>query len=321
MRSILVLSTMSAAVFAATVYSYQRGALPGATGQAGTVPVTIARNGQGCGQCHTPTAGAPLPSLDFAPQQRSLDLSQAIQVTATANGGVNGTHGGFVAEATAGAFSAGTTSKIDATGAFITHQIAGFGRTWQFGYTAPATPGVIEIWAAGNTADGDASENGDSWAFLGGAQANSAPTRLYANAAGVTNLGDGCVGGFGQWPVLGAPQSPTVGNPTFRLELHSAPPATAAIFLLGTTPVSLSLTPFGVDNCTLYTLPSLQLTIPTSPGGTAVNGDGTAALPLPLPNNPAIRGVMLHAQVLVIDPASGRPANATMSNAVTITVL
>ncbi len=318
---LLLIASPAALVLAATALSYSKGALPGTTGIPGTVPNTVVRTGQGCAQCHSATAGVPLPHLEVSPTQYSLDAGQAIQITSTTTGGVStSTWGGFVAEVTRGALAAGSMTKTDPAGKFITHSFAFFGRSWQYGYTAPATPGLVELYTGSNTADGDGTENGDQWAFFGDSQQQSVPVRLFVNSASVTDHGAGCAGGTGVTPVLGSAQTASVGNPNFNLEVHGAPPAVPCVFVFGANPTfQVDLGLVGVTGCTLWVQPLLQLGFGTTPGTPAL-ADGTAVFPVPIPNRASLVGATLEAQCLLVDVASGRQTPLTLTNAVSFTI-
>ena len=202
------------------------------------------------------------------------------------------TWGGFLNEVTAGQLSAGATSQISTDGLFATHKFAFLGgRNWQVGYTAPATPGLVQVFVAANTVNGDGIETGDMWAFHGDPTGTQgAPINLFVNAAGVTDHGGGCVGSFGNTPVLGSAQTPTVGNSSFGFEVHGAATNAPAALMLGGNPaVSLDLGVIGGPGCDLRVLPLITFSSVTGPGSTAL-GEGTSSFPLPLPNNPAFVG-------------------------------
>lgn len=82
-----------------------------------------------------------------------------------------------------------------------------------------------------------------------------------------------------------------LGNPTFGLELRDAAPSSAVFFFVGTAPLSLSA--FGHT-----------LLVDTTVGGIAqssANAKGYARTFIPLPNDPVLDGVSIHAQCIVQD--------------------
>ena len=325
MTHVALLACPAAMILASTGYSIARGALPGTvglllTGQSQTVANTVVRSGQGCAQCHPATAGAPLPVPASTPDRYSLDLNQSIQITTSATGGVvnPNNHGGFVMETTRGAFTPAQTTSISTDGKFIAQSFSFWGRSWQYGYTAPATPGPVELYYAVQTADGDGNEIGDSWVFNGGDRQTSVPMRLFVNAPGVAHAGDGCVGAFGITPVLGGSTSATPGA-TLNLDIVGAAPSTTATFLFGASATQFPLATIGAAGCTLWVTPLFDITLLTS-AGTPKLGDGTVSFPLPVPNNANLTGLTLFAQTAIADLGNGRTLPITMTNAVSFTV-
>ena len=321
-KSILAAGSIPAVlILASTALSYSTGANPGSIGSLGVVANDVARNAPSCGACHMVDPNAGAATVAVTPAQRSLDASQSISVTTSVTGGATGTFGGLVSEATAGAFSAGSSTKISATGQFITHTFAFFGRSWSYNYTAPATPGLVELYTAVNTGNGDGQPSGDRWAFHGDPSVQtSVPTRLFVNAPGVTHRGDGCAGVNGNVPVLGSTQSPTIGNAAFGFELHGAAPSTSATLLLGMNPAfQQDLTAIGVTGCSLFVQPLIDVAAMTS-AGNAMRGDGSASWTLGIANNPFFVGFSFEVQAIVLDPASARPVPVTLSNALTFTI-
>ncbi len=315
-----MLAAPMALVLAATVLSYANGSLPGTAGLPGPVPTWVARQAPSCGHCHT-LPGPMDVAVSVTPTQRSLDQGQAISLQVSGSGGPATTWGGFVTEVTAGSLVAGATSQVDATGKFISHTRSFWGRSWAFGYAAPTAPGLVEVFTAVNAANMSGTPEGDSWAFHGDPSAQlSVPVRLYANAAGVTHRGAGCIGSFGNWPVLGSKEAPTIANASFGFELHGAAPSTGAVLFLGfNANYQIPLGVIGVTECTLWAEPSLSILAATGPGN-AQRGDGVATFPLPLPNNPFLRGFTLQVQAAFLDPLNGRRLPLTLSNGLSFTI-
>jgi hypothetical protein len=281
-----------------------------------------------CGSCHNAqpgsTQGLPELRVTLAPGARSLAAGQAISVTVSSTGGQTASGlGGFVADVTGGAFTAGSNSRLWGRGLGISHDRAS-PRSWTFGYTAPQTPGVVEMAAVVNTVNGNGVRDaGDVWAFHGfdGKATTGTLVRLFVNAPGVAPFGAGCADGFGNQPVLGARETPAVGNQSFALQLHGAQPNAQAVVFLGANPgfPPFDLTAAGAAGCTLYVDPLLLPVVGTG-AGDAARAEGAAVLALPIPNNAALAGRSFEAQAAVLDGSSGRTLPLTLTNALSITV-
>lgn len=340
MQTRIILGALVIATIAASAMSYGTGALPGLVGWIGVVNPMVTRslsatNGA-CGECHNVfPGGGPTPlRVHVGLSRRVLQPQEPITVTAWSQGGQVSLPplvdiGGFCMDATAGVFTPGSNSQVDPAGTAITHQLASTsnGRRWVFGYTAPTTPGLVELFCVVNTADGDGQPTGDVWAFHGSNPFSpfSTPVRLYVLAPGVAALGSPCPDGQGNWPVLGARQAPAVGNAAFALELHGAAPAGLVFFLLsvnssGFVPFDLGI--FGIAGCQAQVEQPVVVTGVASPGMAALS-EGTATLAWPLPASVALRGVTAQAQAAFLDPAAstqGRAVPLTFSNGLAITV-
>ena len=311
-------------VLSATVHSYATGALPGTNGTAGIVPNDVARN-KGCGECHS----GPTPSsvvLDINPGARTFATGASVSMNTKLSGGLmeptKETWGGFINEVTDGSFTAGSSSQVDPSGKFITHNFAFLGgRDWSYTYNAPANPGVIELYAAANTVNGDGKPEGDMWAFHGDSTGQvSVPVRLYANSAGNVHHGDGCVGSFGNYPVLGAKEAPQVNNQNFAYEVHGAPVSTLGVLFIGADPAfHLPLDSIGVTSCTLHTNPLVNVPLGTSATGTTMRADGSATIPFPVPNAPILSGFSIYVQAALVDLQNGRGIALTMTNGLATT--
>lgn len=288
----------------------------------------IARSAPACGACHRSTpgaaAGVPRIQVQLRPATLSPSAGQSIGVTVTALGGQTAsTRGGFAVETSAGTFSAGANTSVQAAGSAITHASSN-ARSWSFGYTAPTTPGLVELFAVSNTVDGDGNNgSGDMWAFHGvdDRATIATPVRLFVNATGVQAIGEGCVGGFGNVPVLGSRHVPTVGNAGFALEVHGAPPTAALGLMLGvgafTPPIDLGL--FGIPGCVLHLNPLVTVNATTGTGD-AQRGEGSAILQVPIPGGPGLRSRTILFQAYLADPASGRPLPLTLTNGLAVTL-
>ena len=319
------LSATIAVLLTATpvILPYPGGALPGTLGRLGFVPNDVATKAPSCGTCHGGTGNELGLVVDVVPTERILTPGQAISITTSSSGGVAGTLGGFIGHATRGTLSPAANTQINAAADHITHTApTNNNRVWTYGYMAPATAGVVELFCAVNTVNGDLTSLGDVWGFHGvvvGAAQNT-PERLFVNAAGVSKKGVACVGSHSNVPVFGALDQPRVGQ-TWMLELHGAPPATQITTFIGVDPGfnSFDLSIIGINGCFLHVNPVL-----TKPGqtgtGDAQRGEGQATITLPLPPLASLAGAPLLAQVAILDLANGRPVAVTMTNGIQATI-
>jgi hypothetical protein len=329
-RLLLVFSP-ALALTASALFSYGTGVFPGKViPPHGPIPMDVTRQLPGCAgtsACHRVFPGGNNLRIQVQVDAWSLDANQAMTVTTSSTGGTAHPQnwGGFIMEATAGAFTAGSNTQIDTPGQYVTHLLASNsnGRQWSYGYTAPATPGLVELYAVVNTVNGDGQADGsDVWGFFGinsGASINT-PVRLYVNAPGVTRIGNPCTGSFGNVPVLGSKTNPTVGNPQFAIELHGATTSATAALLIGANPTwqSLDLSLIGITGCFLHVDALLNLALTTS-AGDLLRGEGTATWPLPLPNDPSMRGQQVQVQAAIIDTNNGRALPITTTNGLRVT--
>jgi len=269
--------------------------------------------------------------ISVVPATRVLATSQTISVTTSATGGDPDPKqwGGFAGFADRGTFVPGVRSRnFSIIANDITHttsDTAGAGRTWTYGYKAPSTAGLVNLYMAVNTANGDGSEaTGENWGFHGfdSAAQDSTPVRLFVNAAGVTGLGTACAGGFEQYPVLGSRTVPSVGNAGFAIEGHGLAPGAGAVLFLASNPAwaPLDLSIIGVAGCTLHVDPG-QVTIGTATSaGVASRAEGKATIALPIPGNTGLRGQRFDVQLAIVDLANGRNTPITLTNGLAITV-
>ncbi len=119
--------------------------------------------------------------------------------------------------------------------------------------------------------------------------------------------GQGCAGSRSEPPWIDHVGAPALGNAGFAVTLSRVAATVPATLLLGAgrssfagLPLPLSLRPFGMLDCELQTDAWTSLSLIT-------DGSGTATLPMPVPNQPALVGKRLTAQWLVADPASVAP--------------
>ena len=300
---------------------------------------TGTRSRPSCGQCHQSNPGSlsgfPPINVSVRPSARSLNQGELITVATSASGGnTTSTKGGFASDvsdstgALAGQFTAsGANTKLERGGRAIVHRNAS-SRSWTYGYTAPNTTGWLEMYAVVATVDGNRSANSsDFWAFHGDDEhaSQGTPVRLYVNAPGVVRWGSGCVGPFGNWPVLGAKQSPTSPNPNFALELVGAPAgASITLFLGAPAAPPLALDTIGIQGCSLNVFPApVTLAVGVTSGTPGSKfGDGAATIPIAIPSG-IPPGTSFAAQFGIVsaDPVAGRNLPITMTNGLVITTM
>jgi hypothetical protein len=179
------------------------------------------------------------------------------------------------------------------------------------------------LFAVANAVNGDGNnDDRDMWAFAGFDQAatTSTPVRLFVNATGVGAIGGSCGGGFGQVPVFGARQVPTVGNASFALELHGAAPSSPGGVILGVTELpGVDLGFIGITGCQLFVDPIVVLNFSTG-AGSSQRGEGSATLPIPIPAGPGLRGRTLRFQAFFADTGNGRATPMTFTNGLAVTL-
>lgn len=131
------------------------------------------------------------------------------------------------------------------------------------------------------------------------------PRRSYSR------IGDGCAGSLSAARLVPR-DTPAIGRP-FELRLHDLPVG-AAFLITGSDrlsssigPLPLALDPFGLPGCTAYVRDDVV---------TLLGGSGTqATTTIAVPNHPALLGLSVYQQAVVIDPQAGNPAQAVMSEA------
>ncbi len=256
-----------------------------------------------------------------------LVLAKSASTTITVKGsnpGVPGIRGGFCADVTNGSLVAGTNTKINAAGNEITHT-SFIARNWSFGYKAGTTTGLAEFYTVVNCVNGNGLADGaDEWAFNSSKilASQATPVRLYINADGIRSTGRGCEDGYGNQAVIGAPNPPTVGNSNFKIEAFGLPPSSQFMFMmnLGGNVPGYDMAPMGAMGCVLRTTLQIQLIGPTS-GGDAVRGEGKVILPAPIPNDNALKGLILSMQIGAIDKNPKRPCPMVVTNGIEVKIL
>jgi hypothetical protein len=125
--------------------------------------------------------------------------------------------------------------------------------------------------------------------------------------------GDGCAGSTGI-TALSTPALPRTGR-TLRVDLVPPPPGPAVVVTGFSNlaapfgPLPLDLGPFGMPRCALRVSPDVLLPVAGNP----------AHAILPLPDDPALAGLVFHLQALIVDPVANA-LGAVMSAAATAVV-
>ena len=303
----------------------QRGLLPFDNIRGVNVGSLTRTSSQSCGACHTGSSGVALPGLvdvEIKPGARVLPAGSSTPMQVSSTSSTASPSGGFVSDVTAGSFVAGSSTRTRSTGDAITHSTSA-NRSWSFTYKASTTPGLAEMYTVAMNSNGNQRrDNGDRYAFHGSDPANttSTPVRLYANAPGFKAVGESCSDGFGNFSVLGGKTPPAIGA-TFTLETFGLPPAAPLLFMLsvGTNLPPLDLVVMGAPGCVLRQNMTLQVPLKTSPGN--VNrAEGGFSLPIPVPNNPGLRGLGLTVQFGAIDSNSSQAFPFVVTNGLEITI-
>jgi hypothetical protein len=111
--------------------------------------------------------------------------------------------------------------------------------------------------------------------------------------AAVFQYGTGCPGTGGP-PNFLAARAPVIGDPNFRVAVANALPGATGAFVLGLGWADVTVP----DRCHLYVDPArIALVL-----GFAIGPTGQASIALPLPDEPALMGVSVYVQALVLDP-------------------
>jgi len=325
--SVLSWSAITSLIGATSLIPSSSGVQSGLNG----VPANCSSQLPACSSCHSGSApfagrvGGPIATLTAT--KRALDAGENISVTTAVTGGVSGTAGGFICEATTGVFTPGATSTVLTNNASITHSSSS-NRTWTYTYTAPNTVGPVQMTSCAMTANANFSTGGDQISFA--AYDNNAtvatPLRFFVLPAGVTNLGSACADGFGNLSVLGANSTPTIGNSGFAFQLQGASPSALAVVWAGINPAGFTSIDlgalYGLTGCSSYLANIIPSITATTSAGSAERAEGTASFPLPIPNSAALSGNTFQAQGGYVDPSvsSTRSMPLSFSNGLTISI-
>ncbi len=138
---------------------------------------------------------------------------------------------------------------------------------------------------------------GEQWLFV--AQSPDVGRELFAvdlrdvGAAIARPFGAGCAGTGARAPLLGARGAPVIGATGFAAELQHARPLSPAVLLLARGPEPSFL----AGGCSFYLQP-----LPADLRTVITDALGEARVPLQVPQDPHLVGLLLHAQALVLDP-------------------
>ncbi|MHC4514338.1 MAG: hypothetical protein ACYS5W_11625 [Planctomycetota bacterium] len=141
------------------------------------------------------------------------------------------------------------------------------------------------------------------------------------SGTGVVVIGSSCSDGYGKFGSHFTNQKPTVGNASFNLEGKDLPPSAPALLIVGVNKNfrSVDLSPYGAWTCFLHADSAVEVFLKTS-AGTPSLSDGKLNVPIPIPNNPALKGQYARTQLGVADANSKRPFKVVFTNGLGITV-
>jgi hypothetical protein len=322
-RTTLLVCALPALLFvAAPTASKKLGILPFDVVKTVNVGSLTRIAGQACGQCHRMFSGPDLVAVKVEPTARVIPVGASTSVKISGTSTTPSKTGGFVADVTSGTFVAGTNTRIGPFGNVITHADS-IARSWTFSWKAPATGGLAECYVVVNATNDDLSNAGDSWSFHGSSPRNATctPVRFYANAKGAKATGESCPDGYGNYSVLGVPEAPAIGTSTFRLEGFGLPPAAPLLVMvsIGGNVPGFDLKALGAPGCVLRTKLTLEALAVTKPGN-AMRSEGSFTLPLPIPNQTSLRGLVVAAQFMALDKKSTHPFPVVVTNGIEFTI-
>ena len=278
------------------------GVIPGKS----SIPRRAATAMPSCGNCHTQNPNSSI-KLAFA-AATSVKAGSTMPVNVKVSGAnQSSTRGGFVAEATAGSFVPGSTTRVDFTTSgrpAVTHN-SSLNRSWSFNWKAPTTTGLVSMFSVAVAADGNGKDKGDHWGFYGpNATVGGTPYRVFVNDSAIDAFGTACAGDKGFVPVIGIAKNAAVGG-TFQTEVYNVPPAAACLGVFGLSnktwgaiPLPLNLAILKAPGCFLrVSMDVLQPALTTGSGA----GNGVAKHTWIIPNIAAFKGLKVHLQALTFD--------------------
>ena len=153
------------------------------------------------------------------------------------------------------------------------------------------------------------------------------PTGLNAVAAysgappGVTAFGQGCADSSGVIPRIGCTYVPTRGS-QFAINLSRVRSGAPALLVLGESSTTWNNVPLPID-LSVLSMPGCYLRVSADVSAftwtSGPTSKGRAAIPMLIPNVPALAGATFHAQWLVLEPP-GTPQLASTTRALTVTI-
>ena len=135
---------------------------------------------------------------------------------------------------------------------------------------------------------------------------------------GFAPYGTGCAGSGSAVPQIGATGTVAVGSTNFAVTLTQALGGTAAALMLGADKTTFSGIPLPYalgGGCNLYLAPLVFLGVGTTGNGA---GNGTATIPLVIPNSPGLYGSSTYVGWVVIDSGATNKYGITNSAAAAI---
>lgn len=128
----------------------------------------------------------------------------------------------------------------------------------------------------------------------------------------VTPFGISCPGTGGKRPNHGGTGSPDIGN-RFALTVQNTRPLTASWLFIGALKLDAKLDRIGMDGCSLYTAPIINL-------GVGIDNSGSWSLTLPVPFDRGFVGAKLVTQVIVFDPGAPHSFKLVATNGLVLTI-
>ena len=181
----------------------------------------------------------------------------------------------------------------------FTAEFAPWGREmWITDGTSSGTRVLAEIWPGPWGSDPDATATATDRVFLAARSPDAGREPFVVSfadlgAALAATLGEGCAGSNGV-PVIAAIDRPLLGNAAFGVALRRARPTAPSILIAG-----FALLPGGDRNGCAAKVSAAAVAVTTT------DGSGTAAIALPVPNDPNLLGLELYLHWASLDPLGG----------------